>query len=47
MSVTGEVIRFSVPGVEADLDLDIVDDEFGDFDGDPALQATAVTGARG
>lgn len=47
VTVTGKVIRFSVPGVEADLDLDIVDNEFSDFDGDPALQATAVTGAQG
>lgn len=45
--VTGKVIRFSVPGVETDLDLDIVDNEFSDFDGDPALQATAVTAAQG
>ena len=27
VTVTGKVIRFSVPGVESDLDLDLVDDE--------------------
>ena len=45
--VSGQVIRFSVPGVEEDLDLDIVDNEFEDFDGDPAVQAASVTGAQG
>lgn len=45
VKITGEVIRFSVPGVEEDLDLDIVDNEYEDFDGDPAIQATQVTEA--
>ena len=40
--LTGTVIRFSVTGVERDLDLDLVDDEFADFDGDPAVRATTV-----
>lgn len=43
--VSGEVIRFSVPGIEEDFDLDLVDDEFEDFDGDPALRAASVTDA--
>lgn len=41
--ITGTVIEFQVPGYEEDLDLDLVDQEFEDFDGDPAIQATAVT----
>ncbi len=40
--VRGKVIRFSVPGVEQDLDLDLVDNEFAEFDGEPALQASTV-----
>lgn len=43
--VEGEVVEFSVPGIEEDLDLDLIDNEFEDFDGDPAISATAVTQA--
>ena len=45
--IEGEVVEFSVPGVEEDLDLDLIDNEFEDFDGDPAISATAVTQAAG
>jgi hypothetical protein len=41
--VVGQVVRFTVPGVEQDLDIDIVDNEFEDFDGDPVVTATSVT----
>lgn len=44
--IRGKVIRFSVPGVERDFDLDLVDNEFEDFDGDPAVQAASVTKAQ-
>lgn len=41
--VSGTVQVFQVPGYEEDLDLDLVDQEFEDFDGDPAIQADSVT----
>lgn len=43
--VSGIVKIFQVPGYEEDLDLDLVDQEFEDFDGDPAIQAQSVTPA--
>ena len=43
--VDGQVVRFSVTGVEEDLDIDIVDNEFEDFDGDPVVQATSIAPA--
>lgn len=41
--VSGIVKIFQVPGYEEDLDLDLIDQEFEDFDGDPAIQASSVT----
>lgn len=41
--VTGQVIRFNVPGYKEDFDLDVVTNEFDDFDGDPAVRATSVS----
>ena len=43
VQVSGTVKQFQVRGYEADLDLDLVDQEFEDFDGDPAIQADLVT----
>ncbi len=43
VQVAGTVVEFQVLGYEEDLDLDLVDNEFEDFDGDPAVQATSVT----
>lgn len=43
VEVAGTVVEFQVLGYEEDLDLDLVDNEFEDFDGDPAIQATSVT----
>lgn len=43
VQVAGTVVEFQVLGSEEDLDLDLVDNEFEDFDGDPAIQATSVT----
>lgn len=43
VEVSGTVKVFQVPGYEEDLDLDLVDQEFEDFDGDPAIQAESVT----
>ncbi len=43
--VSGTVKEFQVPGWEQDLDLDIIDQEFEDFDGDPAIQADSVSRA--
>lgn len=43
--VSGTVKEFQVPGYEKDLDLDLIDQEFEDFDGDPAIQADSVTRA--
>ncbi len=43
--VSGTVKEFQVPGYEEDLDLDLIDQEFEDFDGDPAIQANSVTRA--
>ena len=43
VQVSGTVKQFQVPGYEADLDLDLVDQQFEDFDGDPAIQADSVT----
>src|SRR5918997_5217839 len=43
--VSGTVKEFQVPGYEQDLDLDLIDQEFEDFDGDPAIQANSVTRA--
>lgn len=43
VQVAGTVTEFDVVGFEEDLDLDLVDDEFEDFDGDPAIAATSVT----
>ena len=43
VQVAGTVVEFQVLGYEEDLDLDLVDNEFEDFDGDPAIQATSVT----
>lgn len=40
--VSGTVREFQVAGYEEDLDLDLIDDEFEDFDGDPAIQAASV-----
>ncbi|HEX2262713.1 MAG TPA: hypothetical protein VHH52_02980, partial [Pseudonocardiaceae bacterium] len=37
--------EFQVPGWEQDLDLDLIDQQFEDFDGDPAIQAASVTRA--
>ena len=45
MRVDGQVVRFSVTGVDEDLDIDIVDNEFEDFDGDPVVQATSIAPA--
>lgn len=45
VQVAGTVVEFQVIGFEEDLDLDLVDNEFEDFDGDPAIQATSVTPA--
>lgn len=42
MRVNGIVKVFQVPGYEQDLDLDLVDQELEDFDGDPAIQAESV-----
>jgi hypothetical protein len=41
--VSGTVKEFQVRGYEEDFDLDLVDQEFEDFDGDPAIQANSVT----
>lgn len=41
--VSGTVKEFQVRGYEEDVDLDLVDQEFEDFDGDPAIQANSVT----
>lgn len=41
--ISGTVVLFTVPGYEEDLDLDLIDQEFEDFDGDPAIQAESVT----
>jgi hypothetical protein len=41
--VSGTVKEFQVRGYEEDVDLDLVDQEFEDFDGDPAIQADSVT----
>ena len=41
--VTGTVKVFEVPGYEQDLDLDLVDQEYEDFDNDPAIEASSVT----
>ena len=41
--VSGTVKEFQVRGYEEDVDLDLVDQEFEDFDGDPAIQASSVT----
>jgi hypothetical protein len=41
--VSGTVKEFQVRGYEKDFDLDLVDQEFEDFDGDPAIQANSVT----
>jgi hypothetical protein len=43
VQVAGIVVEFQVLGVEEDIDLDLVDNEFDDIDGDPASQATEVT----
>jgi hypothetical protein len=43
VTVAGTVTEFEVAGYEADLDVDLVDDEFEDFDNDPAIQASSVT----
>ena len=43
VEVAGTVVEFQVIGYEEDLDLDLVDNEFEDFDGDPAIAATSVT----
>jgi hypothetical protein len=43
--VSGTVKEFQVPGWEQDLDLDLIDQQFEDFDGDPAIQAASVTRA--
>lgn len=43
VEVAGTVAEFQVAGFEEDLDLDLIDNEFEDFDGDPAIQATSVT----
>ena len=43
MRVSGTVKEFQVRGFEEDVDLDLVDQEFEDFDGDPAIQANSVT----
>ncbi|HEX2298132.1 MAG TPA: hypothetical protein VHH34_06390 [Pseudonocardiaceae bacterium] len=43
VQVDGTVKEFRVAGYETDLDLDLVDQEFEDFDGDPAIQADSVT----
>lgn len=43
VEAAGTVVEFQVLGYEEDLDLDLVDNEFEDFDGDPAIQATSVT----
>lgn len=43
VTVTGTVRRFDLPGVERDLGLDFVDNEFTDFADDPIIQATSVT----
>ena len=45
VAVAGTVVEFQVLGFEEDLDLDLIDNEFEDFDGDPAIQATSVTTA--
>ncbi|MDQ4094202.1 MAG: hypothetical protein M3143_12640 [Actinomycetota bacterium] len=41
--VSGTVKEFQIRGYEEDLDLDLIDQEFEDFDGDPAIQANSVT----
>lgn len=41
--VSGTVKEFQVRGYEEDFDLDLVDQEFEDFDGDPAIQADSVS----
>jgi hypothetical protein len=41
--ISGTVIEFSVPGYEQDLELDLVDQEFEDFNGNPTIQADSVT----
>lgn len=43
VEVAGTVTEFQVAGFEEDLDLDLIDNEFEDFDGDPAIAATSVT----
>lgn len=39
----GQMVRFTVPGVEQGLDIDVVDNRFEDVDGDPVVTATSVT----
>jgi hypothetical protein len=41
--VSGTVTVFQVIGYERDLDLDLIDQEYEDFDNDPAIQASSVT----
>lgn len=41
--IEGTVQYFVVQGFEEDLSLDLQDDQFTDFDGDPAVSATSVT----
>lgn len=43
VTVQGEVIEFSVAGVEEDLGVDLIDNDFEDFQGDPAVKASQVT----
>ncbi|MBY3552614.1 hypothetical protein [Modestobacter lapidis] len=43
VTVAGTVAEFQVAGFQEDLDLDLIDNEFEDFDGDPAIAATSVT----
>ncbi len=43
VTIDGTVKTFVVQGYEDDLGLDLSDDEFVDFDGDPAVQASSVT----
>ena len=41
--VAGTVVVFQVAGYERDLDLDLIDQEYEDFDNDPAIEASSVT----
>lgn len=43
VQVSGTVVTFSVVGTEEEFDIDIIDQEFEDFEGDPAIQAESVT----